>query len=55
VNNPFTIFCDASGNPIGISKQNWKLYNYNFNLIVHEERYNLLSIIGGNAGLLYAR
>jgi len=54
-NSPFTIFCNAEGNPIGISKQNWKLYNYNYNLVVHEERYNILSIIGGNTGLLYAR
>jgi len=54
-NSSFTIFCDSSGNPIGVNKQNWKLYQYNYNLVVHEERYNILSIISGNAGLLYAR
>jgi hypothetical protein len=54
-NSPFIIFCDSSGNPIGMNKQNWKLYNYNYNLIVHEERYNILSLIGGNTGLMFAR
>jgi hypothetical protein len=53
--NPFTIYCDASGNPIGINKQNWKLYNYNYNLVIFEERYNILSIINGNTGLMFAR
>jgi hypothetical protein len=54
-NSSFTIFCDGSGNPIGVNKQNWKLYNYNYNLIVHEERYNIVSILSGNVGLMYAR
>jgi hypothetical protein len=53
--NVYTIFCDNSGNPIGTNKQNWKLYNYNYNLTVFEERYNILSIVSGNAGLYYAR
>jgi hypothetical protein len=54
-NSQFTIFCNAEGDPIGTNKQNWKLFNYNYNLVVHEERYNILSIIAGNTGLLYAR
>jgi len=31
------------------------LFDYNYNLALHEERYNILSFIGGNCGLLYAR
>ena len=51
----FQILCDANGNVIGTNKSNWKLYEYNFNLTVLEERYNIVSFIGGNCGLLYAR
>jgi len=54
-NSNFQVICDGNGNPIGVNKQNWKLYDYNFNLVLFEERYNVLSIIGGNCGLLYAR
>jgi len=54
-NANFQVICDLSGNPIGINKQNWRLYDYAFNMIVFEERYNVLSIIGGNCGMLYAR
>lgn len=50
-----TVICDGQGNPIGIQKSNWQLYNYNFNLTVFEERYNILSFIGGNCGMLYSR
>ena len=55
VNSTFGVICDQNGNAIGISKQNWRLYEYNFNLTIYEERYNVLSFIGGNCGLLYAR
>jgi hypothetical protein len=54
-NKNFQVICDLSGNPIGINKQNWRLYDYAFNMILFEERYNVLSIIGGNCGMLYAR
>ena len=54
-NSTFNIICDASGNQIGVSKLNWKLYDYNYNLTLYEERYNILSFIGGNCGMLYAR
>ena len=54
-NANFQVICDTSGNPIGINKQNWRLYDYAFNMILFEERYNILSIIGGNCGMLYAR
>jgi hypothetical protein len=55
VNSAYNVICDLSGNTIGISKQNWRLYEYNFNMTLFEERYNILSFIGGNCGMLYAR
>ena len=54
-NSNYQVICDTSGNPIGISKQNWRLFDYTFNMTLYEERYNVLSIIGGNAGMLFAR
>ena len=55
VNSEYQIICSPSGVPIGVSKQNWRLYEYNYNMVLFEERYNILSFIGGNAGMLYAR
>ena len=54
-NANFQVICDTSGNPIGINKQNWRLYDYTFNMTLYEERYNILSVIGGNCGMLFAR
>jgi hypothetical protein len=51
----YQVICDGNGGAIGISKSNWKLYEYNYNLTIYEERYNVLSFIGGNCGMLYAR
>ena len=51
----FQIICDPNGGPIAVSKSNWQLYEYNYNLVFFEERYNILSFIGGNCGMLYAR
>ena len=55
VNSSYDIICDDSGNPVGVRKSNWKLYQYNYNMTLFEERYNVLSFIGGNAGMMYAR
>jgi len=33
----------------------WTVYNYNYNLFVYEERYNVLTFTSGNAALMYAR
>ena len=55
VNSSFDIICDTSGNAIGVRKSNWKLYQYNYNMTLFEERYNILSFIGGNCGMMYAR
>ena len=54
-NSSFDIICDLSGNPLGIRKTNYQLYNYNYNLHLFEERYNILSFIGGNCGMMYSR
>ena len=51
----YQVICDGNGGAIGITKSNWKLYEYNYNLTIFEERYNILSFIGGNCGMLYAR
>lgn len=47
--------CDPnSGDIIGINKPTWRIYDYNFNFILFEERINVVTFIGGNAGLMYA-
>jgi hypothetical protein len=48
--------CDSTGTPVSVStKPGWALYVYNYDLHIFEERYNVLSFIGGNCGLMYAR
>jgi hypothetical protein len=54
-NANFQVICDTDGNVIGMNKKSWRLYDYTFNMVLFEERYNVLSIIGGNAGMLFAR
>jgi len=52
----YTINCDPVGNPISIStKPAWSLYQYNYDITIYEERFNILSFIGGNCALMYAR
>ncbi len=47
--------CDPeSGNIIGINKPTWRIYDYNFNMVVFEERINMVTFVGGNCGLMYA-
>jgi hypothetical protein len=47
--------CDpATGDIVGINKPTWRIYDYNFNMYLIEERINFLQIISGNAGLKYA-
>jgi len=50
----FTV-CDGNGNAVGIDKTNWRLYDYNYDLTVLEERYNILTFASGNAGLMFTR
>jgi hypothetical protein len=54
-NLSFNFICDATGNPIGTTNNNWQLFEYNYNMKVFEETYNILSFVGGNCGMLYAR
>ena len=47
--------CDPNtGEIIGINKPTWRIYDYNYDLYVMEERVNMVIFVGGNAGLLYA-
>ena len=47
--------CDpTTGEIVGINKPTWRLYDYNFNMYLMEERVNMVVFVGGNAGLLYA-
>ena len=47
--------CDLSGNPIGFRKNISKLNTYNYDLVIFEERYNVVMIQSGRIGLLHAR
>ena len=47
--------CDPqTGDIIGVNKPTWQIYDYNFNMRVFEERINMITFVGGNAGLMYA-
>ena len=55
-NASYVVICDPeAGVQIGVDKSTYQLYDYTFNLLVIEERYNVLSFIGGNAALMNAR
>jgi hypothetical protein len=55
-NSQYNVVCDDGGTPLAVStKPAWAFYVYNYNLHVFEERYNILSFIKGNCGLMYAR
>jgi hypothetical protein len=52
----FYAICDpATSIPIGVNKPQWRIYDYNYDLTVLEERYNVITFIGGNCALMYAR
>jgi hypothetical protein len=55
VGSSFDVICDVCGNAVGIRKTNYQLYDYNYNLHLFEERYNILTFIGGNCGMMYSR
>jgi hypothetical protein len=55
IGSNYQILCDDAGNAVGINKSSWKLYEYTYNLVLFEERYNIISFIGGNCGMLYAK
>ena len=49
-----TIWDPVTGNIIGINKPTWRIYDYNFDLYLFEDRINVVTFIGGNCGLMYA-
>ena len=53
--NVLTICDPFLSQSIGTSKNVAKLYTYYYNMLVIEERYNVISFIGGNAALMNAR
>ena len=47
--------CDpGTGNIVGINKPTWRIYDYNFDMYLFEERINEIYFIGGNCGMVYA-
>jgi len=54
-NYDYQITCNGEGVVIATSAPTWRLYEYNYNMKLFEERYNVLSFIGGYCGLLYAK
>lgn len=46
--------CDDNGEVIGVNKPTWNIFEYNYDLIVLEERYNILYFLGGNCGLIFS-
>jgi len=47
--------CDPeTGNVVGINKPTWRIYDYNFDMYLFEERLNEIIFIGGNCGMAYA-
>jgi hypothetical protein len=52
----YQVLCDPiTGIPIETNKTVVQLYLYYYNLLVVEERYNILTFVGGNAGMMNAR
>ena len=49
------VLCDPSGAIIGLRKDVWRLNEYNFDLRVFEERYNVIVITSGCIGVQEAR
>ncbi len=49
-----TICNPNTGEIIGVNKPTWRIYDYNYDLYVIEERVNMVIFVGGNAGLMYA-
>ncbi len=56
--NPYAqslTICDpATSEIIGINKPTWRIYEYNYDMYLMEERVNIVTFVGGNAALMYA-
>lgn len=47
--------CDPITNTFsGVNKPMWRIYLYTYDLHLFEERYNIITFVGGNCGLLWA-
>ena len=47
--------CDPITNTFsGVNKPTWRVYVYTYNMHLFEERYNMVSFVGGNCALLWA-
>ena len=47
--------CDPqTGDIVGINKPTWRIYEYNFDMVLFEESFNVVTFIGGNCGMAYA-
>lgn len=55
IKSNFTIICDETGSPIGVSRDPTSIYKYYYNLHVLEEKYNILLFQNGFAGLVYSK
>ena len=57
----FDVICSepTENNPggviIGVRKNAFELYDYTYDMRIYEFRYNIISIISGRIGLMYAR
>ena len=54
-NPPVDDICDGEGNIIGTRKNLWSLNEYNYDLEIFEERYNVVVFTSGMCGLMFAR
>ena len=54
-NSSYLVECDETGAIVGIQKPANSIYNYTYDLILFEERYNILTFMNGLCGLKYMR
>lgn len=55
--NPFAniqTFCDENGEIVGTVKNGHSIYEYNYDLIVFEEKINMVRFVDGNPSLMFA-
>lgn len=55
VNVQFTAICNSSGETVATQMPQSGIYSYQYNMVVMEERYNILKFKNGMAGLEFAR
>ena len=50
----YQTLCNDAGIPIGTSLKNNNTFKYNYDIVLMEERYNIIEFIGGNVGLAFS-